>query len=75
VFLKFQKSPLTVFFIYNISWLVFKLLGKGLERYIDQSKAWKAAFACVLLQSFEKFPVDSYYEPPNVVHDNHMYIL
>jgi len=31
---------------------------KGLEDFIDKSKAWKAALVCIPLESFEKFPVN-----------------
>jgi len=63
VFLKFQKSPLTVSLAYSTSWSVFKTLGKNLDHFIDKSKTQKAALACVLLESFEKFLVNPYYEP------------
>jgi len=39
---------------------------KDLERFIDKSKPEKLLLVCTVLESFEKFPVDPYYE---VVHD------
>jgi len=67
VFLKFQKSPLTVSLAYNTSWSVFKTLKKDLEYFIDKSKARKA------VRSIREFWKISYYEPATiVVHDSPM---
>jgi len=58
----FSKT-LTVSLVYDTSWSVFISLGKGLEHFMDKSKAQRAAFPCVLLEYFEKFMFNPYYEP------------
>jgi len=67
VFLKFQKSP---FLAYNTSWSVFKSLGKGLEHFIDKSKAQKATFGVCSIRVFWKFSSRSLLWTTIVVHDN-----
>jgi len=52
VFLKFQKSPLTVSLAFSTSLSVFKSLGKGLECFIDKFTAWKAAFGVRSIREF-----------------------
>jgi len=42
---------------------LIKSLGKGLEYFIDKSKARKAAFGVHSIREFENFLVDPYYEP------------
>jgi len=70
VFLKFQKLPLTVSLVYNTSWSAFKSLGKGLECFIDKSKARKADFGVRSIREFWKFSSQSLLWTTIVVHDN-----
>jgi len=42
---------------------VLKTVIKGLEDFRDKFEAWKTAFSCSLLESFENFMADPYYEP------------
>jgi len=61
VFLKFQESPLTVSLAYNTSVLVLKSLGKGLDRFIDKSKAQKAAFGMHSIREFWLISITNHY--------------
>jgi len=40
-----------------------KQVMKGVERFIDKSKPRRLLLACVLIESFEKFPIDPCCEP------------
>jgi len=52
VFLKVQKSPQTVSLAFNTSLSVFESLGKGLECFIENLKAQKAAFGVRSIREF-----------------------
>jgi len=64
VFLKFQISPLTVSLAYSTSWSAFKSPRKGLDCFIDKSKARKAAFGMCsirVLKNFRSIPIMKHY--------------
>jgi len=61
VFLKIQKSPLTVSLAYDTSLSVFKSLGKGLECFIGKSKAQKATFGVSSIRVLKNFPIMNHY--------------
>jgi len=52
VFLKFQKSPSTVSPACNVSYSVFKSLGKDLEHFINKSTVRKTAFSVRSIREF-----------------------
>jgi len=60
VFLKFQKSLLTVSLAFN-TYRSFKSLGKDLECFIDKFKDWKAAFGVCSIRDFRSIPIMNHY--------------